>query len=237
MLRTGPELPKVRLVKIGLGNVDPTVGAFTANVDQCVAMARTMAAEDVTIALFPEQVVGGYTPEDLVQWRGFVDGQWHELRRFAAETADLAMVSVIGAALLHHGLRYNCAVVVAGGQLLGIVPKQKLPTYNIFYEGRTITRGLPLEVGEMAGVPFGDLIFQFDFGIVSVEICEDLWSPDGPMKRRCYAGAELVCNAQVGIPDRRNHTCRVDDPADGISAGQPSRQGCGAGRRHVSSSL
>src|SRR5215207_4569279 len=106
MALSGPENSTVRLVKLGLGNVDPTVGAFAANVDQCVAMARVMAAEDVTVALFPEQVVGGYTPEDLVQWRGFVDGQWHELERFAAATADLAMISVIGAALLHHGLRY-----------------------------------------------------------------------------------------------------------------------------------
>ena len=198
----------MRLVKIGLGNVDSTVGAFTANVDQCIEMARSMADEDVSIALFPEQVVGGYTPEDLVQWRGFVDGQWHELQRFAVETAALQMVSVIGAALLQHGLRYNCAVVVAGGQILGVVPKQKLPTYNIFYEGRTISRGLPLEDGEINGVPFGDLIFQLDIGIVSVEICEDLWSPDGPIKRRCYAGAELVCNIsgspyRIGIHDTR----------------------------------
>jgi NAD+ synthase (glutamine-hydrolysing) len=198
----------MRLIKIGLGNVDPTVGAFAANVDQCLEMARAMASEDVTIALFPEQVVGGYMAEDLVQWRGFVDGQWAELRRFARETAQLPIVSVIGSALWMQGLRYNCAVVVAGGDLLGIVPKQKLPTYNIFYEGRTTSRGLPLETGEIEGVPFGDLIFGFDFGVMAVEICEDLWSPDGPAKRRCYAGAELVCNIsgspyRIGIHETR----------------------------------
>jgi NAD+ synthase (glutamine-hydrolysing) len=191
----------MRLVKIGLGNANPTVGAFAANVDQCIALARAMASEDVTVALFPEQVIGGYTPEDLVQWQGFVDGQWAELNRFADATAELPMVCVIGAALGMQGLRYNCAAVVAGGAILGIVPKEKLPTYNIFYEGRTISRGLPLEVGEINGVPFGDLIFQFDFGVVSVEVCEDLWSPDGPIKRRCYAGAELVCNIS-GSPYR-----------------------------------
>jgi NAD+ synthase (glutamine-hydrolysing) len=191
----------MRLIKIGLGNANPTVGAFTANVDQCIELARAMASEDVTVALFPEQVIGGYTPEDLVQWQGFVDGQWAELKRFAEATAELPMVCVIGAALGMQGLRYNCAAVVAGGAILGVVPKEKLPTYNIFYEGRTISRGLPLEVGEINGVPFGDLIFQFDFGVMSVEVCEDLWSPDGPIKRRCYAGAELVCNIS-GSPYR-----------------------------------
>jgi len=33
-----------------------------------------------------------------------------------------------------------------------------------------------------------------DFGTLALEVCEDIWSPDGPMRRRCYAGAELVLN-------------------------------------------
>ena len=46
----------------------------------------------------------------------------------------------------------------------------------------------------MRGVPFGDIVFDLDFGTLALEVCEDLWSPDGPMRRRCYAGAELVLN-------------------------------------------
>ena len=46
----------MRLIKIGLGNANPTVGAFAANVDQCIEMARAMAADNVTVALFPEQI-------------------------------------------------------------------------------------------------------------------------------------------------------------------------------------
>jgi NAD+ synthase (glutamine-hydrolysing) len=40
----------------------------------------------------------------------------------------------------------------------------------------------------------GDRIFRFDFGTIALEVCEDIWSPDGPMRRRCYSGAEIVCN-------------------------------------------
>jgi NAD+ synthase (glutamine-hydrolysing) len=43
-------------------------------------------------------------------------------------------------------------------------------------------------------VPFGDLVFATDFGTLALEVCEDIWSPDGPMRRRSYAGAELVVN-------------------------------------------
>src|SRR5215212_2773609 len=70
---------EVRLVKIGLGNVNSTVGAFAANGDRCIEQARGMAAEGVTVGLFPEQVIGGYPPEDLIQWQGFVDNQWTKL--------------------------------------------------------------------------------------------------------------------------------------------------------------
>ena len=57
-------------------------------------LAREMGEADVTIAGFPEQAIGGYPPEDLVQWRGFLDGQRHELDRFARETADFPTVYV-----------------------------------------------------------------------------------------------------------------------------------------------
>src|SRR5690606_26076209 len=115
-----------------------------------------------TLGLFPEQAIGGYSPEDLVQWQGFVDRQWTELERFAAETAELPAAWVIGVSINHEGLRYNCAAVVAGGEIIGIVPKEKLPTYNVFYEGRTLARGYPGMFEEHRGTPFGDFLFAFD---------------------------------------------------------------------------
>lgn len=189
----------MRLIKIGLANINSTVGAFTANVDRCIARATELADAGVTVGLFPEQVIGGYPPEDLIQWQGFVDRQWAELQRFVAATADMPCVFVLGVAIAHEGLRYNCAAVVGGGKTLGLVPKEKLPTYSIYYEGRTVSRGVAGMSTEHRGVPFGDIIFGFDFGTLAVEVCEDLWSPDGPMKRRTYAGAELVCNVSASV--------------------------------------
>jgi NAD+ synthase (glutamine-hydrolysing) len=187
----------MRLVKIGLASVNTTVGAFGANVDRAVALAKALAADGTSIAVFPEQCIAGYPAEDLVQWQSFVDRQWTELVRFASETSALPMVSVLGVAVAHRGLRYNCAAVVGGGRVHGLVPKEKLPTYNIFYEGRTYARGLPGMKEDHRGVPLGDFLFQCDFGLVGVEVCEDLWSADGPMKRRAYSGAELICNVSA----------------------------------------
>ena len=87
----------MRLIKIGLGSVNSTVGALTANVDRVLLQAREMAADHVTVGIFPEQVVGGYPPEDLIQWQGFVDRQWDELERFAGATADFRRWSSLAA--------------------------------------------------------------------------------------------------------------------------------------------
>jgi NAD+ synthase (glutamine-hydrolysing) len=198
----------MRLIRIGLASINSTVGAFHANVDRALAQARAMAADQVTLAVFPEQVIGGYSPEDLPQWRGFVEGQWPELERYAAETAALPMVSVLGVTVVADGLRYNCAAVVAGGRILGLVPKEKLPTYNIYYEGRVFTEGRAGLHAEINGVPFGDFIFRCDFGVFAVEVCEDAWSAEGPVLRRAYSGAEIVANIsasayRVGVQQTR----------------------------------
>jgi len=198
----------MRLVKIALGSVNPTVGAVRSNVDRLVRQAREMAADGVTVGCFSEQAVGGYPPEDLIQWRAFLAAQRAELERFAAETAELRPVFVAGIAVAVGGQIFNCAAVVHGGAILGFVPKEKLPTYNVFYEARTFSRGVPGLALDAGGVPLGDYLFAFDFGTLAVEVCEDVWSSDGPMRRRCFSGAEIVVNVssspfRVGVVSTR----------------------------------
>jgi NAD+ synthase (glutamine-hydrolysing) len=184
----------MRLVRVGLGSVNATVGAVHNNTARCLEQLAAMEADGVTVACLPEQVIGGYPAEDLIQWRGFVEAQWESLGRIARATATSGMVTVVGVAVALRGHIFNCAAVVHRGRVLGLVPKEKLPTYNVFYEMRTFSPGTPGLAEEVHGVPFGDMVFDFDFGTLGVEVCEDIWSPDGPMRRRCYAGAELIVN-------------------------------------------
>src|SRR5215213_975555 len=187
----------MRLAKLAVASVSPTVGAVRSNVDRLIAVAREMADANVTIGAFPEQAIGGYPPEDLVQWPGFLIGQRQELERFATETSNAKTVFVIGFAVSAGGQIFNAAAVVHRGRVAGIVPREKLPTYNVFYEGRTFSRGGPGLAIDADGVPLGDYRFAFDFGDVAVEVCEDAWSPDGPMRRRCYSGSEIVVNVST----------------------------------------
>jgi NAD+ synthase (glutamine-hydrolysing) len=198
----------VRLVRIAIANVNTTVGAVRANVDRAVARAKEAAQAGATLVAFPEQVVCGYAPEDLIQWRRFVAAQREELERFAKETASLGCALALGVTVARGSHLYNCAALVHKGKIHGFVPKEKLPTYSVFYEARTLAHGEPGLDDEVGGVPFGDLVFDLDFGSVALEVCEDIWSPDGPMRRRCYAGAEIVVNVsaspfRLGVVDTR----------------------------------
>lgn len=198
----------MRLAKLAVASLSPTVGAVRSNVSRLIAVATEMASANVTIGAFPEQVVGGYPPEDLVQWPGFMDGQRAGLERFAKDTSKAPTVFVIGLAISVSGQLFNAAAVVHRGTIVGLVPKEKLPTYNVFYEARTFSRGGPGLALDAGGVPLGDYRFQFDFGDVAVEVCEDAWSPDGPMRRRCYSGSEIIVNVssspyRMGIDSTR----------------------------------
>ncbi len=198
----------MRLVRIATASVNTTVGALRSNVDRAVTMAYAAAHDGATVVLFPEQLVGGYPAEDLVQWRTYVAGQMDELRRFAERTKELDAAFAVGVTVARGAHLYNSAALVHRGLVHGYVPKEKLPTYNVFYEARTLARGAPGLRDTLDGIAFGDLVFDLDFGTIAIEVCEDLWSPDGPMRRRSCAGAELVCNLsaspfRLGIVETR----------------------------------
>src|SRR3989344_6653545 len=183
----------MRLIKIGIANVDTTVGAMASNNDKAIQYAREMAEAYCTIGCFQEQVTSGYPVEDLVQWKRFVEAQWEQLVRFARETQTFTFptIFVVGLTVEHNGNLYNVAAVIQNGKILALVPKEKLPTYGVFYEKRTFSQGIPGYRAGIQDIPFGDYIFGAPFGMFAVEVCEDIWSKDGPMGRRAYSGAEL----------------------------------------------
>ena len=117
---------------------------------------------------------------------------------------ELSLTTVVGLPLNAGGKLYNCAAVVMGGQLLGVVPKTNLPNYGEFYEGRWFTPApaaagvIPL-LGQQ--VPFGaDLLFccrEVPDYRLAVEICEDLWVAAPPSTRHAVAGATVLVNCSA----------------------------------------
>ncbi len=189
----------MQLLKIGLVNLNPTVGAIRQNLEKLIRVSGETAKAKCGLVAFTEQVLPGYPTEDLVQWPGFVSAQFRALREFANATGKLPFPTVftVGLTVTDRGLLYNAVAVVAAGEILGIVPKENLPNYDVFYERRVFALGIPGMVSSIDGIPFGDLLFRFPFGTLAVEVCEDLWVPDGPALRRSASGAEIVVNVSA----------------------------------------
>jgi NAD+ synthase (glutamine-hydrolysing) len=167
-----------------------------ANAAHIVAHLAELAEQSVTLALFPELSLTGYSCEDL-----FLSSDLQ--RHTGAALASIAthchkIVAVVGAPWrLHDGRLLNCAVVLADGRIAGVVPKSTPPNYGEFYERRWFMPGdevnvsvdgpdgfliSPRQIFEVAGTSFG------------IEICEDLWAPRPPGIEHALAGAELILN-------------------------------------------
>jgi NAD+ synthase (glutamine-hydrolysing) len=109
---------------------------------------------------------------------------------------------VVGMPLRVDHLLFNCAVVVAGGQIQGVVPKTYLPNYGEFYEMRQFSSGdcaVSHDVSLLGQTaPFGAaLLFDVaNFPLLKfhVEICEDLWATIPPSSYAALAGATVLLN-------------------------------------------
>lgn len=183
--------------------------------------ARKAHAAHVDLVVFPELCLSSYAIDDLLLQDALLDRTEQAVAEVIAASADVTPVLVVGAPLRRAGKLYNCALVIAQGQLLGVVPKSFLPNYREFYEKRYFTsgRGTADLWITVAGheVPFGtDLVFAagnlpgFAFG---VEICEDFWAPIPPGMRAALAGALILCNLSaspvtIGRADDRHLHCR-----------------------------
>jgi len=175
----------------------------------------------VDLLVYPELTLSSYAIDDLHLQAALLDRVERAVAEVVEASAELTPVLVIGAPLRRNGKIYNCALVIAGGELLGAIPKSYLPNYREFYEKRYFAHGRDCQdlwIG-VAGeeVPFGtDLVFAagnlpgFTFG---VEICEDFWAPNPPGNLAALAGANILCNLSaspitIGRADDRHLHCR-----------------------------
>ncbi len=190
------------MVRVAACTPRATVGDPAANADAAIRLARQAAENGADLLVFPELSLSSYAIDDLHMQAAHHSATEAALAKVARETAELRTVLVVGAALARNGRLYNCAVPIARGRILGVVPKSFLPNYREFYEKRWFASGAGLAGLEMsvAGqtVAFGaDLLFgandlsHFTF---HVEICEDFWSPTPPSTRGALAGALICCN-------------------------------------------
>ena len=190
------------LIRVAAATPRASVGDTAANAAATIALATQADAQHVDLVVFPELNLTSYALDDLHLQTAQQRATLAAIDSVVAASATLRPVLLVGAALVRAGRLYNCAVVIARGRVLGVVPKTFLPNYREFYEKRWFASGagltgLSIDLGGES-VPFGtDLIFaarDLPGFVVHAEICEDYWAPTPPSTAGALAGALICCN-------------------------------------------
>ena len=173
----------VHRLRVAAAQLDLVVGDLAGNAERILAAYAEAAAEDCDLVAFPELAVTGYPPEDLLLRPAFVAEARRRLDEIASATGTT--VAVVGFPEVD-GACFNAAAVLAHGRIQGVYRKHLLPNYAVFDEERYFepwpADGPLFTVG---GVP------------VAVTVCEDAWSPTGPVVTQARAGAALIVNVNA----------------------------------------
>ncbi len=160
-------------LKIALAQVNPTVGDVAGNA-ALIRAARSQAAKlGADLLVFPELVLSGYPPEDLVYRSAFLDAVDAAVKELAALTVDGGPALLVGAPWRDPNQKdpdvraaRNAVLLLEGGKIASYRFKHHLPNYGVFDEYRVFAAGDVPGPMQFKGVRLG------------VMICEDMWFED-----------------------------------------------------------
>ncbi|MEQ1860126.1 MAG: NAD+ synthase [Chthoniobacteraceae bacterium] len=193
-------------MRIGLAQINTTVGDLAGNHRKIVAAYRTLVEQGAGLVITPELAVTGYPPQDLVFKSRFVPMNLAALDTLHGEVGDVPLLAGYVDVNTGAGQPFrNAAALLQRGQPVRKFFKSLLPTYDVFDEDRYFEPSHEAGVVEIAGVKCG------------VTICEDIWT-EKYLPRRLYGaspvdaliaqGAGLILNLSaspvvLGKPQRR----------------------------------
>ncbi len=190
-------------LNIRLIQMNSTVGDIDGNLGKILQAINQAKQDAMDIVVFPEMVLPGYPPEDLIFRPDFLQRLQHASDVIV--DASLGIMTVFGYVYADSGL-FNSAVVAHNGHLLTRVNKQLLPNYGVFDEARYFQPGRETKV-----IAKGEWL-------IGISVCEDIWYPDGPYLQQARHGANLLINISAspfsrGKQAEREHMlqARADD--------------------------
>jgi NAD+ synthase (glutamine-hydrolysing) len=180
-------------IRIGLAQVNPTVGDLAVNAAMIRKWIGEAKRQGVQLLAFPELVLCGYPPEDLLLKPAFLKDCEKELRSLARAARGIAVIAGCPERPKRRGgPLYNDAWLLFRSSIAARYRKINLPNYGVFDEKRYFTSGSAATVLDFAGARIG------------VNICEDVWVDDGPICRQTSEGeAGIIINISASPYHRR----------------------------------
>ncbi|MCB1230738.1 MAG: NAD+ synthase [Verrucomicrobiae bacterium] len=180
-------------MKIGLCQLNPTIGDFVGNAAKVLEGYRQCVSEGADLVITPELITCGYPPRDLIYRSRFLPRTREVLEELAAETGEVPLlVGHVAHSDADTGPRHiNAASLLRNGRIEQQFQKCLLPTYDVFDEARYFQPGEEVGCFDVAGHKVG------------VTICEDIWTEEylpaklyvkNPPKALAEAGAEMIVN-------------------------------------------
>jgi NAD+ synthase (glutamine-hydrolysing) len=166
-------------MRLALAQINSVVGDIDGNAASVIDWLGQARDTNADLVLFPELVVTGYPPEDLLLRPGFVRAARRAVDAIAKATRGITVL--VGAPHLDTDL-FNACFILAHGEVRGIYKKRYLPNYGVFDEDRYFAAGRDLYL-----LRLGDVL-------VGPTVCEDVWQPGPPATDLALAGAQLVAN-------------------------------------------
>jgi NAD+ synthase (glutamine-hydrolysing) len=185
------------VVRVALGQIDPTVGDLAGNVDRMVEAAARATASRADVVCFPELAVTGYPPEDLVLRPEFVDDNLDALDELARRTAGGCAILTGFVDRSSAGL-HNSAALLRAGAVEARYAKVKLPNYGVFDERRYFVPG---------GAACEVRLASSDLG---VSVCEDAWAPGPPFDTYARDRVGVVLNINASPYHRHKRDERLE---------------------------
>ena len=168
-------------MKFALVQMNPTVGALKENAAKIARFAQEAAAAGADVAVFPEQALCGYPPDDLVLRPRFMDAVAAEAGKLA-DALPKELLALVGAPLREDGKLYNAAMLFHGGRRVATAKKILLPNYGVFDERRIFAPGV------------APLVFEFKGARLAVHVCEDSWWPESESFRGLKGACDVLVN-------------------------------------------
>lgn len=163
-------------MKIALAQINPIVGDIEGNTKKTISIIKKTKAD---IVVFPELSITGYSPQDLILSKNFIEQNIVALKNIIKNTKNKA--AIVGFVERAYENRYNSAAIVRNQQIVEVHHKICLPNYTIFDEKRWFKEGNNATT------------FDFNGKIIGVSICEDIWFPETTKKQK-DKGADLIIN-------------------------------------------